>query len=670
VTAPDVVPKKTSIDKDLRKIGSLEQASRSLTSGLAAPAIALVFLVLAGIFAATQFSGHGAIAILIGAAILGGYMAMNIGANDVANNVGPAVGARAMTLFGALMIAAFFECAGALIAGGDVVSTISKGIIDSKQVPSSQVFIWAMMAALLSSAIWVNLATWLGAPVSTTHSVVGGVLGAGAAAAGFSAVNWPTMGAIAASWVISPVLGGVIAAVFLAFIKTFIIYQEDKIGQAKKWVPMLIAIMAGCFAAYLAMKGLKKIWKVSLLSAVSFGFLTMLDRPFKVRRLGHFGYSCKNLAACLEFYNQDIGFKVSDPLDFATLSPALGELLKDIEDTNLYFMRHGTDHHSFVLADREAVDRMYASRPHRPSHSVNQMTWQVGSLREVVNAIDYFEATGVPINRAGRDMPGSNWHVYPFDPEFHRNELYYGMEQVGWNGIPKPVELYARGFHDKPDLPQISEEEEVLRAIADGVDMNTGYVQREIMESTYDVDGVLLPRPFKVVRHGPIGLFIDDIDAASDFYQNIMGFIVTREITYKGERCQFLRCNTEHHSLALYSKKLRTELGSAEDSSCMGFGVQMGNYRQLQDAVTFLKERGREIVELPGELFPGMDYVAAVTDPDGVRLILYHYMEQVPGNVSWLNDTSIANTAIASWPKTIEAQADTFMGEAYLGPWG
>jgi inorganic phosphate transporter, PiT family len=273
---PMDIQKKTSLDKDLRKIGSIEQASRFVSAGLVSPAIGLIFLILAGTVAASQFSGHGSLAVLIGAAILGGYMAMNIGANDVANNVGPAVGARAMTMAGALVIAAVFECAGALIAGGDVVSTISKGIIDSKQVADSQTFIWAMMAALLASAVWVNLATMLGAPVSTTHAVVGGVLGAGVAAAGFGAVNWPTMAAIAASWVISPLMGGVIAAAFLAFIKTFIIYQDDKITQAKKWVPLLVAIMAGCFTAYLAMKGLNKIWKISLLSALAGGLVVLL----------------------------------------------------------------------------------------------------------------------------------------------------------------------------------------------------------------------------------------------------------------------------------------------------------------------------------------------------------------------------------------------------------
>lgn len=396
----------------------------------------------------------------------------------------------------------------------------------------------------------------------------------------------------------------------------------------------------------------------------------LLDQPFKIRRLGHFGFSARNLKECLHFYNQEIGFKITDPMDYSKHSDRNAELLKGIEDTNQYFMRHGTDHHSFVMADRRTIDRLYASRPHKPTHSINQLTWQVGSLNEVVNAIDFFQKRDVPINRTGRDMPGSNWHVYPFDPEFHRNELYYGIEQIGWSGKPKPAELYERGFHDTPDLPQISEETEVMRAINAGVDMNTGYVQRETMPSTYDVDGVLLPRPFKVVKIGPVGIYVDDLDAVSQYYEDIMGFVVTREITYKGERCRFLRCNTEHHSLALYSKALRKELGTAEDSTCMSFGVQLANYRQLRDAIKFLQERGRQIIEMPGDLFPGIDYAAAVIDPDGVRCILYSYMEQVQGNAVMLPQGTSANMKHASWPETISPRPDTYMGEAYLGPWG
>ena len=195
------------------------------------------------------------------AALFGAYMAMNIGANDVANNVGPAVGSKALTMGGAIVIAAVFEAGGALIAGGDVVKTIKKGIIDiSAFGGNTDSFIWAMMAALLAAAVWLNFATMSKAPVSTTHSIVGGVMGAGIAAAGFSIVSWGTMGKIAASWVISPVLGGIIAAIFLYAIKKTMVFKENKIEAATKWVPIFVAIMSWAFVTYLTLKGLKKVW--------------------------------------------------------------------------------------------------------------------------------------------------------------------------------------------------------------------------------------------------------------------------------------------------------------------------------------------------------------------------------------------------------------------------
>ena len=200
---------------------------------------------------------------LILAAAFGAYMAMNIGANDVANNVGPAVGAGALSIGGAILVASIFELLGALIAGGDVVGTIKKGIIDPAAFGSdTMVFVYAMSAALLSAALWLNLATWLKAPVSTTHSIVGGVMGAGIAAGGFAVVSWVTMGKIAASWVISPVMGGVIAAIFLYIIKSQILYRENKLEAAKKIVPYLVALMTAAFIAYITLKGLKKVWPI------------------------------------------------------------------------------------------------------------------------------------------------------------------------------------------------------------------------------------------------------------------------------------------------------------------------------------------------------------------------------------------------------------------------
>jgi PiT family inorganic phosphate transporter len=207
-------------------------------------------------FGAVQNSGF-----LMIAAVFGAYMAMNIGANDVANNVGPAVGAGALTIGGAIVVASIFEASGALIAGGDVVKTIKKGIIDpSAFAGDSMIFVYAMAAALLAAALWLTLATWLKAPVSTTHSIVGGVMGAGVAAGGFAIVSWGTMGKIAASWVISPILGGLIAAGFLYIIKSKILFHGNKLESAKKVVPILVSVMAMAFITYLTIKGLKKVW--------------------------------------------------------------------------------------------------------------------------------------------------------------------------------------------------------------------------------------------------------------------------------------------------------------------------------------------------------------------------------------------------------------------------
>ncbi len=235
---------------------------------------ALLFIVMIILFTSNLQTGTGAVPVeLVVAAMIGGYMALNIGANEVANNVGPAVGSKALTLTGAIVLAAIFESSGALIAGGDVVSTIKKGIIDPAMIGDSDTFIWLMIAALLAGALWLNLATALGAPVSTTHSIVGGVLGAGIAAAGWSIANWDKMGAIAASWVISPVIGGIIAAAFLMWIKRSITYKDDMVASAKKMVPILVSIMVWAFSTYLILKGLKKVWKTDFMTAAAVGLI-------------------------------------------------------------------------------------------------------------------------------------------------------------------------------------------------------------------------------------------------------------------------------------------------------------------------------------------------------------------------------------------------------------
>ncbi len=258
---------------DMKTVGKVNKYTEKSQTGFARASLALLFVFAVFMWSYLTLGDVANNTFLIIGAVFGAYMAINIGANDVANNVGPAVGSKALTLFWAIVIAAVFEAMGAIIAGGDVVGTIKKGIIDPALIGDPEIFIWAMTAALLAAALWLNFATSVGAPVSTTHSIVGGVMGAGIAAAGFAIVSWGTMGAIAASWVISPVLGGMIAAGFLFFIKKTIVYQEDMVEGAKKVVPLLIAAMSWAFATYLMVKGIKKVIKVDFLMALVLGFV-------------------------------------------------------------------------------------------------------------------------------------------------------------------------------------------------------------------------------------------------------------------------------------------------------------------------------------------------------------------------------------------------------------
>lgn len=248
--------------------------------------LSLAFLAGIFVFANFQFgTSAGGGTFLIVAAIIGGYMALNIGANDVANNVGPSVGSGALTMTSAIILAAIFEIAGAMLAGGDVVGTIKKGIIDPAAIADTSSFIWLMLAALFAAALWLNIATALGAPVSTTHSIVGGVLGAGIAAGGWQIANWDQMIKIAASWVISPVLGGLIAAFFLYLVKRTIIDQKDMIQAARKYVPYLVSLMVLVFTTYLVLKGFKKIWKVDFTTAILIGMASAGVAFFTIRPL-------------------------------------------------------------------------------------------------------------------------------------------------------------------------------------------------------------------------------------------------------------------------------------------------------------------------------------------------------------------------------------------------
>jgi PiT family inorganic phosphate transporter len=253
--------------------------------------ITLLFLL--GIITLPQLfqSGFDRQEILILAVVLSGYVALNIGANDAGNNIGPLVGSAVIGLGGAMLLAALFEMAGAILAGDEVISTIKQGIVNPQQLGDAQTVIKVMLSAMLASAIWLHMATISKTPVSTTHTIVGGVLGAGITVGGIWTVNLKLLGTITFSWLISPLLGSVIAALLLYLIKRSITYQPDMAKAAEKVVPLLVGLMAWSFTSYLLIKGLKASWRIDSTTAllcgmsVGIGVFLMAKPTIKQRTL-------------------------------------------------------------------------------------------------------------------------------------------------------------------------------------------------------------------------------------------------------------------------------------------------------------------------------------------------------------------------------------------------
>ena len=230
--------------------------------------------------------------ILIGMAVVFGlFMAWGIGANDVANAMGTSVGSKALTFKQAVIIAAIFECAGAVLAGGEVTKTIRKGIVDVSSLGSTpELLVYGMLASLLAAGIWLLVATRMGWPVSTTHSIVGAIVGFGAVGIGMEAVQWGKVGTIAMSWVTSPLMAGAIAFALFRSIQKLVIDTEDPIAMAKKYVPYYIFLVGFTMAMVTLLKGLKHVgvkmpFEQNLMYAALIGIIVALIGTFMIKRL-------------------------------------------------------------------------------------------------------------------------------------------------------------------------------------------------------------------------------------------------------------------------------------------------------------------------------------------------------------------------------------------------
>lgn len=194
------------------------------------------------------------------ALVISFYMAWNIGANDVANAMGTSVGSGALTLKWAILVAATMEFAGAFLVGSHVTNTVRKGIIDPVVfIGDPNSYIYGMIAALLAAGTWLNIASYKGWPVSTTHAIVGSVLGFGLVFSGFSSIHWDTVSQIAASWVISPLLSGVISFSIFILLRRVIFYSKTPVESAKRITPFLVFFVLGILTLVMVFKGLKNL---------------------------------------------------------------------------------------------------------------------------------------------------------------------------------------------------------------------------------------------------------------------------------------------------------------------------------------------------------------------------------------------------------------------------
>ena len=221
------------------------------------------------------------------------FMAWGVGANDVANAMGTSVGARAITIKQAIIIAMIFEFAGAWLAGGEVTSTIRSSIIDVETAGFDQrpeLLVYGMLSSLLAAGIWLLIASKYGWPVSTTHSIIGAIVGFAAVGISFDSIMWGQVGSIVASWVVSPLVAGTISFCLFMTVQHLVLSTDNPFANAKKYVPYYIFLVGFVIAMVTMVKGLRHVgleisFAQSTLMAIGFGILTMLIGVLLLRRI-------------------------------------------------------------------------------------------------------------------------------------------------------------------------------------------------------------------------------------------------------------------------------------------------------------------------------------------------------------------------------------------------
>lgn len=243
-------------------------------------------------------ANYGTIIVLV-AATFGFLMAIGIGANDVANAMGTSVGSKALTVKNAIIIAMIFEFAGAYLAGGEVTDTIRKGVIETSLfVDQPDVLVFGMMSSLFAAGAWLILASYMGWPVSTTHSIIGAIIGFACVTVGTEAVDWASVKGIVGSWIITPFISGILAYMIFSSAQRLIFDTENPLQNAKKYVPVYMFITTMVIALVTIKKGLKHVglhlstneawlWSAGISALVMIGGYLYINRKFTAKEDDH-----------------------------------------------------------------------------------------------------------------------------------------------------------------------------------------------------------------------------------------------------------------------------------------------------------------------------------------------------------------------------------------------
>ena len=384
-----------------------------------------------------------------------------------------------------------------------------------------------------------------------------------------------------------------------------------------------------------------------------------LDRPFKIRRLGHFGFNAVGprgqqtflFRPARVFYHRAGGRRFLRPGTQAIITPSPCSTRKSSTSVN-------------SPVRMPSISGRKTTSTRSPGRSRALPRW-----RRRANIFAIWGSRSCARAEREEEVPISSLCLGAGRTDLrallrHRADK---LERLRPPGADAP-----RYSESRPTEPQLPDYELVRADIEKGINVLDGYRWVSAMPLKYSVDGLLLPQPFKITRVGPVNFFVDDYETCNALAPGSRGFHADGRSRWQGERCAFLRCDNEHHSLGLFPKSWRKKLGLSETTSNMSFGLQLANYQQLKDAVTFLRENGVRVETdiIPPELASRVSTMPPTpSTPTATASSSTTTWSRSAGTASPRPKELRRKVDPNNWPEILEPLSDTYSGEPFIGPW-